>query len=283
MDAIGLRFDDVAELYERVRPRYPAELFDDLAALTAVPPGARVLEVGCGTGQATRDLLARGWRVHAVEPGTAMAARAGENTAGLPFTVDIAKFDDWDPRGATFDMLFSATAYHWVAPEHRWSRAAAVLQPGAALALVTNRTVAGGEFDDVYRASEDLHARLAPEIEFGLPVPARSIMDSVNAAGRDIGAIWAHAETKSGPSLAGPLFTPPELRAYEWTVEYDTADAVGLLATYSAYLRVPPGSRERLLTGMADIIRTAFGGTVTRCYLAVLVVAKRQEEDALPL
>lgn len=279
MDAIGLRFDDVAELYDRVRPRYPAELFDDLAVLTGVPPGARLLEVGCGPGQATRDLLARGWHVHAVEPGEAMAARARENSAGQPFTVDIARFDDWDPRGATFAMLFSATAYHWVDPGHRWSLAAAVLRPGAALALVTNRTVAGGTFDDVYRASAGLHASLAPEIEFGLPEPAQSILDRIHTGRHDIGAIWTTAEPKSGPSLAGPLFTPPELRSYEWTVTYDTADAVGLLSTYSPYLRVPPERRAPLLTGIADIIRTEFGGTVTRRYLAVLAVATRPEED----
>jgi SAM-dependent methyltransferase len=286
MDAIGLRFDDVAEVYERVRPRYPAELFDDLAALTRLPPGARLLEVGCGTGQATRDLLARGWHVHAVEPGPAMVARARRNTAGLPFTVDLARFDDWDPRGATFDLLFSATAYHWVDPERRWTLAAAVLRPGAGIALVTNRTVAGGQFDEVYRASADLHARFAPEIEFGLPVTARSILDTVHAGRHDLGALWQAAESQGSTvrsassaerrHLAGALFTPPEIRSYEWTVTYDTEDAVGLLSTYSPYLRVPAERRVPLLAGIADIVRTDFGGTVSRRYLAVMAVAERR-------
>lgn len=278
MNAIGLRFDEVALLYDRVRPRYPAAMFDDIATLTGVPPGASVLEVGCGTGQATRDLLARGWRVHAVEPGPAMAARARANL-GADLTVDVTRFDDWDPRGATFDMLFSATAYHWVAPEVRWRLAADVLRPGASIALATNRTVAGGEFDDVYEASRELHARHAPEIEFGIPEPARSIMDEVHAAGPDIGAVWANAETKSGASLAGPLFTAPEIRWYEWTQSYDTAGAVGLLSTYSVYLRVPPERRAPLLDGIAEIVRTRFGGTVTRRYLAVLAVATRREPE----
>lgn len=288
MDAIGLRFDDVAELYDRVRPRYPAGLFDDLAALTGLPAGARLLEVGCGTGQATLDLLARGWRVHAVEPGAAMVERARHNTAGLPFTVDMARFDDWDPRGATFDLLFSATAYHWVDPRRRWELAAAVLEPGAAIALVTNRTVAGGEFDEVYRASADLHARLAPEIEFGLPVTAESILDTVHTNRHDIGAIWQGEEPQrllvssanSGPSHAGPLFTPPEIRSYEWTATYGTEDAVGLLSTYSPYLRVPPERREKLLAGIADIVGTDFGGSVSRRYLAILAVAERREQDS---
>jgi SAM-dependent methyltransferase len=276
MDPIALAFDDVAELYERVRPRYPAELFDDLAALTGAPGQARVLEVGCGPGQATRDLLARGWHVHAVEPGTAMAQRAAAAFAGLPFTVDVTTFEDWAPRGATFDVLFSATAYHWVAPAVRWRLAAAVLEPGGALALATNRTVAGGTFDDVYRASAELHARHAPEVDFGLPQTAASILAEMTAAPDDIGAVWQAGEPKSGPSLAGPLFAPPELRSYEWTVSYDTADAVALLATYSPYLRVPPERRARLLAGIADVIRTDHGGTVSRRYLGVLAVARRE-------
>lgn len=281
MDTIGLSFDQVADTYDRVRPRYPDALFDDVATLTGARDGARVLEVGCGTGQATHGLLARGWDVHAVEPGAAMVDRARATFARRPFTVDLARFDDWDSQGARFDMLFSATAYHWVDPAVRWTRAAAVLRPGGAIALATNRTVAGGQFDEVYRASEDLHARYAPEVDFGLPEPASKILAEVDAARYDIGALWSSAETKSGPGLAGELFSPPDIRSYEWMVSYDTADAVGLLSTYSPYLRVPPERRAPLLAGIADIVTRDFGGTVTRGYLAVLAVAKHAapEED----
>jgi SAM-dependent methyltransferase len=278
MDAIGLRFDDVAEAYDRVRPHYPDELFADLAALTGAPPGATVLEIGCGPGQATRGLLERGWRVHAVEPGATMAARALAHFAGRPFTVDVSRFEDWDPDGATFDLLFSATAYHWVEPAVRWTKAATVT---GVLGLATIRTVAGGQFDDVYRASADLHARHGREIEFGIPRSARSILDEIHAERHDIGAVWGGADPKAGPSLAGPLFTPPELRSYEWETTYDTAGAVALLSTYSPYLRVPAERRARLLDGIADIVERDFGGTVTRRYLGVLAVARRRggEED----
>jgi SAM-dependent methyltransferase len=258
-----------------VRPGYPDELFDDVVTLTGAPSGTNVLEVGCGPGQATRGLLARGWHVHAVEPGVAMAAHAAANFAGRPFTVDVARFEDWETR-ETFDLLFSATAYHWVAPEVRWTKAAAVLAPGGAIALATNRTVAGGEFDEVYRASADLHARYGPEIDFGIPVTARSVMDEIHAARHDIGAVWTDADPKSGRGHAGPLFTPPEIRSYEWETTYDTADAVGLLSTYSSYLRVPAERRAKLLGGIADIIGRDFGGSVTRRYLGVLAVAKRR-------
>ncbi|MFI7680304.1 class I SAM-dependent methyltransferase [Actinophytocola sp. NPDC049390] len=278
MDGLGLAFDGIAERYDRVRPGYPAAVFDDIAALTGLSAGARVLEVGPGPGNATRDLLARGWRVHAVEPGAALAARARANLAGRPFTVDVTRFDDWVPDG-TYDLLFSATAYHWVAPEVRWRLAADVLEPLAPLALVTNRTVAGGTFNDIYQASERLHRDLAPEVEFGLSPEADAILADIHAAGDDIGAVWEAGEHKSGYSRAGALFTAPLIRSYQWETEYDAADAAALLSTYSPYLRVPPERRGPLLAGIADIVRADFGGVASRRYLAVLAVAHRREPD----
>jgi SAM-dependent methyltransferase len=278
MDGLGLTFDQIAEAYDRVRPGYPAQVFDDIAALTGIPAGARVLEVGPGPGTATRDLLARGWRVHGVEPGAALAARATENLAGEAFTLDVARFDDWVPDG-TYDMLFSATAYHWVAPEVRWRLAADVLEPGGALVLVTNRTVAGGNFNDIYAASEELHARYAPEVEFGLSPSASSILAEVAAAEDDIGAAWHVAEPKAGHSRAGALFTPPVIRSYEWETAYDADDAAALLSTYSPYLRVPQQRRALLLSAVTDIVRADFGGVATRRYLAVLAVARKRDAE----
>ena len=75
-------FDEDAELYDRARPGYPPELYDDLMDLVGAGPGSRVLEVGCGTGQATVPLAARGFRITAVEAGPNMAALARRNLAG---------------------------------------------------------------------------------------------------------------------------------------------------------------------------------------------------------
>src|SRR5690349_16209458 len=99
-EALGLRFDEVAELYDRVRPGYPEALFSDLAALIGLRQGSPVLEVGCGTGQATRSMAALGWSVTAVEPGPALAELARRRLAGFPnVTIETAAFEDWPARG----------------------------------------------------------------------------------------------------------------------------------------------------------------------------------------
>jgi 16S rRNA A1518/A1519 N6-dimethyltransferase RsmA/KsgA/DIM1 with predicted DNA glycosylase/AP lyase activity len=76
-------FDQAAQHYLRIRPGYPAQLFDDLARETALGARARVLEIGAGAGQATRGLLERGWSVVALEPGPSLATLAGQALRGV--------------------------------------------------------------------------------------------------------------------------------------------------------------------------------------------------------
>ena len=93
----GRLFDEVPELYDRIRPSYPDALFADLVDICGIDARSSVLEVGRGTGQATRSLAALGASIIAVEPGTGMAALAREHLA--PFAnvdVEISRFEDWD-------------------------------------------------------------------------------------------------------------------------------------------------------------------------------------------
>ena len=110
-------FDQTAESYQRARPDYPAELFDTLIAAAGLAPGDRLLEVGCATGKATLPLARRGFRITCMELGAELAAAARRNLAGLDAEVVEARFEDWRPSpGDLFDLVFAATAWHWVDP-----------------------------------------------------------------------------------------------------------------------------------------------------------------------
>ena len=99
---LGRVFNEVPELYDRVRPGYPDELFADLATITRLDERSSVLEVGCGTGQATRSLAALGCSVTAIEPGADMAALARRRLATFGnVTVETSTFEEWDDRGRT--------------------------------------------------------------------------------------------------------------------------------------------------------------------------------------
>src|SRR5262249_22007022 len=122
-------FESAADLYDAARPEYPTELFDDLVSLAWLEPGARLLETGCVTGRETVPLLERGFRVVCVELGEQLAERARRNLAGLPVTIDVAPFEQWDGQDESFDLVFAATAWHWVDPAIRFVKAHRLLRP----------------------------------------------------------------------------------------------------------------------------------------------------------
>jgi protein-L-isoaspartate O-methyltransferase len=105
-------FEQVPELYDRMRPGYPGELFDDLAALTGAATGSRVLELGCGTGQATVPLARRGYEVVALEPGAGLADLARRRLAAFPSVgVVTSSFEGWPLPAAPFDLVLAATSW----------------------------------------------------------------------------------------------------------------------------------------------------------------------------
>jgi protein-L-isoaspartate O-methyltransferase len=91
-------FEEVPELYDRARSAYPPQVFDDLVTLGDLSAGARIVEVGCGTGRATLELAPRGYEITCVELGEQLAAIARRNLASFQAVeVVAADFETWQP------------------------------------------------------------------------------------------------------------------------------------------------------------------------------------------
>jgi SAM-dependent methyltransferase len=262
---LGRVFDEVPELYDRVRPGYPRALFADLAAITGVDEGSAVLEVGCGTGQATRSLAEFGCPVTAVEPGAGMAALARRRLAGFHHvTVEESPFEEWDDRGRRFDLLVAASSWHWVDPSAGWRRAHGVLRPGGWMALLGNVVVRRPGEPEVYAETADLHERFCPgNPGWGHP----PLEDDVRTAGEGRGLVAG----------AGPLFGPTTVRWYPAVQWCDGSGFADLLRTTSLYRALEPAVREPLLDAIADRVRTRMGDRVPRRYLSVLRAARRAD------
>jgi SAM-dependent methyltransferase len=153
-------FDSVASLYDEARPGYPERFFDDLAALSGTGSGSRVLEIGCGTAQATLPLARRGYRVLCVELGANLAAIARAKLTGYPDArVRASSFEDWPLEEGAFDLVVSATAFHWVGSAVRYQKSAQALRPGGSLALIWNTHDPEGSTEGFPEALDDLHRR----------------------------------------------------------------------------------------------------------------------------
>ena len=263
--AIGRLFDEVPELYDRVRPTYPDELFADLAAIAGIHEGSSVLEVGCGTGQATRSLAALGLSVTAVEPGAGMAALARQRLASFDnVQIETSTFEEWEARGRRFDLIVAAASWHWVDPSIGWPRVHTVLRPAGWMALIGNVTVRRPGEPEVYAKTADLHERFCPgNPEWGHP----PLEDEVRATNQG----WGMVEDP------GPLFGPTIVRWYPVVQWFDGAGFADLLRSTSLYRRLEPAVRESLLDAIEERIRTRMDDRAPRRYLAGLRVGQRAD------
>ncbi len=142
-------FDAVARLYQATRPGYPAEIVESLAATAGVGPGSPVLEVGCGTGQLTGDLSRYAFDLTAIDIGPVMIAAARQHLADAAISFQACSFEDFAATDSSFDLIVSATAFHWVDPEVKFSKSARLLRPGGWLALLA----IGERYDDPLNAA----------------------------------------------------------------------------------------------------------------------------------
>lgn len=258
-DRLRRTFDQVAELYDQARPGYPEELFDDVVVLSGIPRGGRILEIGCGTGQATVPFARCGYRIRCIELGAQMAAVARRNLAAYRTAeVEVGAFETWPVDHAAFDLVIAATAFHWIDPVAGFRKAAEALKPRGALALFSSQHVRVPEDLGFFDRVQTVYERETPEIvaRAGLPDP-----DDVPDGAQSLEATG--------------LFQVVGTRRYLWSAVYDPASYIRLLETYSDHRSLAPAARERLYRGITEMFNTQPGGHVTKGYLTTLAVARR--------
>ncbi len=251
-------FDAVATLYDEARPGYPERLFDDLASLSGTGPGA--LEIGCGTGQATLPLAQRGYRLLGVELGANLAASARTKLADYPNARVLAcSFEEWLPEEGVFDLVVSATAFHWVDPQVRYRKSAQALRADGSLALIWNRPDPEGSSEGFAKALADVHRREAPEL-----APER----------RPPRLDWD--PDKSGEIERSGFFQRPEERVYRFAVAHDAESYLRMLGTFSSQRALDEGTRRRLFLAVGRLIDEEYGGHVVEGYRSELYVSRKR-------
>jgi SAM-dependent methyltransferase len=250
-------FDRVAELYDRARPGYPEQLAKDLLRLADMPAEGKILEIGCGTGQATALFAPFGNPITCVERGEALARIAEQNFRAFPKVQIVrSRFEDWQSSAEAFDLIISAQAFHWVERRVAFLKAARLLKKSGGIGLFWNRP---DESNAPYRtAFIEAYARHAPHI----------LSSEVDAVLED----WI--EFKKGEIETSGLFAPVSVRRYPWSLSYNTQRFLELQGTYSDHLMLSELQRAALFQAIRHEIEV-LGGSIVKKYVAVLFFAKR--------
>lgn len=250
-------FDRVAVLYDAARPDYPEALFDDVTVAANPGDDDTVLEIGCGTGQATRRLATSGFQIVALDPGPELIRIARDRLAkhsNIEFV--NATFEAWPPRPDPFKLVLAAQSLHWVAPEIQFVKAAEALIPGGYLAVFGNVPVSLAA--PIWNDFQRIYTEHAPH--FLGPPPENWYLPS--------GPIIKLFEESR-------RFEPAEHSAYPWTWALMPASFTDYLRTISGFRLLEPAKREALLAALSNCV-VAHGGRVELGFEAHLYLARKK-------
>lgn len=275
----------MAETYDRFRPTYPFELFEELFSAAGLAPGApaRIVESGAGTGKATAvfapAVAAAGWHLTCVEPDPAMAAVLSSRLEAVPALgaeVLLCGFEEYAQRvragkAERATLVVAAQSWHWVAPARRAADAAAVCAPGGTLGLVWN--VARPHPPELQARLDLAYAGVMPPRRPGAGSGSALLPPS---SPQPIGAAVTETvrEGYEAELAATGRFGPVSLLVREHVAHYDTASWLSVLSTHSDHRVLEPAVLSALLERVGEAVDST-GGTVEVVYDAVCLAARR--------
>jgi len=277
----GTVFDAVADEYDRHRPAYPDELVDQACQAEGIGSGDHVLEVGCGSGQLTRSLAARGLRVTALEPGENLIALARRNLAGTGEVEFLtAQFENALLPREQFQAVFSASAFHWIDPNVSWQKAADVLVPGGTLALIQYCGLAEPRTKRDQEAALAAIRKVAPDIAASWPAyrDLDATLAGMEQRRGNVSQVWAwFGSYDIAQDYAGRLFGDVQVTVLPKRVEHTLDELKALLRTMSFYARLSPGQRQALEREQSAMYER-LGRPIRASTVAALVTARRRTQ-----
>jgi SAM-dependent methyltransferase len=240
--------------YERGRPDYPPEVYRILRDHCGLGQGSVVLEIGPGSGLATRHLLEAGAAVTAVEPSQAMATHLRLSMADeASLQVIATPFEEVALPEDCFDMVVAATSFHWVRPRAH-GRLTRLLRPGGRAAIWWTIWNDPDEPDEFDRAME----LLLREPSGPSPVHSGSYQLDVEARRADL-------------QLAG--LEQARAHIIRTIVTLDALQMRDLWATTAVVLRRDAQGRRAVLDSIKRLVEQSFDGAVTRTFVTAMYTA----------
>lgn len=249
-------FDLAALDYDISRPGYPEELYRDLFAYKEIGPNGCALEIGAGTGKATGLILDTGCSVTALEPGRNLAAIAEARFAGRKnFRLCSQRMQEFECCDGTFDLIYAATAFHWIPEAYGYPRVYRLLRRGGAFARFA------------YHAGPDAsRPELAKEIQ-----AAYERCPGFGGKGKSYGDAEAGTLSEIAKRYG---FVDTTYRVYRQTKDFTAEEYMKLLRTYPDHMALEQPNRERLFASIREAI-VRHGGVITVHYVVDMQMARK--------
>ena len=246
---VAQSFGTDAELYDRARPSYPAELVSEIIDAS---PGLDFLDVGIGTGLSARLFRDAGCRVLGVEVDERMAEVARRHG----FEVEASAFETWDPAGRQFDAVTAAQAWHWIDPLAGAAKAAEALREGGVLAVFWN---AFGLSQQLADAFADVYRQVPNDLPFNpWAAPALPNYEKMAQVAAD------------GMRKTGKFEEPQEFRV-DWQHRSTREEWLSQVPTFGGHSRLPKTQLDALLAGLGAVTPD----TIDVNYTTVAMLARK--------
>lgn len=235
----GTEFERFADDYGNVRPGYPPEATADIIRECGLSEASRVLEIGMGTGIATSALLESGASFVGIEPGENLLRIAREKLGGQARIEFFGQTFEEFRTDQVFDVVLSATAFHWLKESDKYQRVADLLKHGGQLVVMWNSFCRNN--DPVDAEIEAAYQKFLPDVYLPEPDVNGKVLKKANGKVREI--------------LDSQLFYLTFLRKYLLHHVYSPDRYIALLRTYPKIIQAEDRLREEFLEEISNIVQ----------------------------
>ncbi|UNK16233.1 class I SAM-dependent methyltransferase [Paenibacillus sp. N3/727] len=220
-----LTFNEDVKNYEKWRPTYCDKLFKDIIEYSQIEQGKKAIEIGMGTGQATRSFLETGCELTAIELGKDLAEYSKLKFLEYKnFTVCNTAFEEFECPDDSIDLIYSATAFHWIPEETGYSKVSKLLKTDGTLALFWNRPFVSRENDELHQNIQSIYQKYRPS--------------STKIVEHDTERYNYRKKTIQAYGFREIVF-----KLYHLTRRFTSTDYIALLNTYSDHRTMPSSTR----------------------------------------
>ena len=238
-------FYENADGYRKYRPGYPGTIRDRIIDVIEPDEECRILEVGCGTGQATGFFQEYSPIQTCIDPGINLLQMCERRFPGYEYV--CTRFEDYDGKRGTFNLIYAATSFHWVEKGLRYIKSANLLKNGAHLVVLTDRHTKNmqGFFTEV----QEVYQTIATDMKYTFGAESSDDIEK------------------------NPL--SPELEfETDRILKYSAGQYIGLLKTFSGHIALGPDRLDLLCSKIVDLIERHYEGKVEKTMTTLTSIYK---------